>query len=52
MTPSDVKVGEYYFVHPFRKHEYAGRKFQVTRIFGTCFLADEEFEIFFYDMWR
>lgn len=57
MKPEDVKVGETYFIHPFRKNWNAGAKIRIEKRFGVDFMVrllhcDVPVMVFFTDLWR
>jgi imidazoleglycerol phosphate synthase glutamine amidotransferase subunit HisH len=57
VSPQDVKVGEYYYVHPFKVHPNAGSKVVIEKRYGVDFMAmvlhtGESIDLFFSEMWR
>lgn len=57
MTPSDIKVGDYYFIHPFQTHKYAGAKVVIRQRFGVDFLAcivynGKNVDLFYSDLYK
>ena len=39
MKPEEVKVGQTYFIHPFRKVPFAGAKVRIEKRFGVDFMV-------------
>ena len=57
MKPEDVKVGQTYFIHPFRKTHNAGAKIRIEKRFGVDFMVrllycDAPVMVFYTDLWR